>query len=166
MQETPQDYTARILANVDGKDPISIQRATPRVIRDLLQSALPERLTYKPDPDKWSAGEILAHMAETEIVFGFRVRYVLGASGAAVPAYDQDVWARNSHYERMDPMKSLEVFTQLRQFNVALFETLPPEMMEYYGVHAERGKETVDRMFHMMAGHDINHIRQLQKLLT
>lgn len=165
-KETVEEYVARILASVEGKDSLSILRSTPRVLRDLVKDVQLDRLTLRPGADKWSAGEILAHLAEAEIVFGYRTRFVLGSNGCVIQAFDQDVWAKNSHYERIDPLKSLEVFTQLRQFNIAFFEVLPPEMLEYYGMHQERGKETVEKMLRLIAGHDLNHIHQLQNILT
>lgn len=163
--ETVTAYVTRILASVEGRDPLSIMRSTPRVLRDLVKDKQPERLTLRPEADKWSAGEILAHLVEAEMVFGFRARFILGANGSVIPAFDQDEWAKTSHYERLDPMSSLEVFTHLRQFNMAFFELLPPEKLEFYGMHEERGKETIEKMLRMIAGHDLNHIKQMEKIL-
>jgi hypothetical protein len=113
----------------------------------------------------WSVTEILAHLADVEIVQGFRIRLILGASGISIQGFDQDVWARYSDYATHDPALSLEGYRVNRQRTLRLLKSLPKEMWDNFGVHSERGKETVRRVAEMMAGHDINHLRQIQAIL-
>ncbi len=166
MQETPAQYTRRLLGYQKGKRPVSVLASTPRKIAVLLRGASNARLKRKPVPDRWSAGEILAHLADTEITFGFRVRLVLGSNGTRIQAFDQDVWATNFQYDRQDPRASFEAYRAGREHNLRLLRLLPPGMWNYYGMHEERGKETITRMTQMMAGHDINHLMQIEKLLN
>ncbi len=119
----------------------------------------------RPDPDRWSIGEILAHLAEAEVVGGYRMRMILGANGTPIQAFDQNIWAKNSDYARQDPLKSLELFRVLRQANLALLKSIPKKMWNYYGMHQERGKETIARVVRMHAGHDINHTRQIESMV-
>lgn len=165
MQETPQQYTKRILKNLEGKDPVSILSSTPGKIARLLGGVSRKRLTTRPAPGKWSVAEILAHLADAELVTGFRMRLILGANRTTIQAYDQDAWAAFSRYEKQDPHLSLEAFRIQRERNVRLLKSLSKKMWGYYGIHAERGKETIRRVSQMIAGHDINHLKQLEQIV-
>jgi hypothetical protein len=100
MQETPQEYTERMLKQSGGKDPLKVQAATAAKLGRLIHRASPGKLRKRPAPGKWSAGEILAHLADCEIVTGWRMRQILGAPGTALQAFDQDTWAAAGHYEK------------------------------------------------------------------
>lgn len=165
MQETPQQYTERILRLLQGKRPLDVLAATPRKLARLVKGVSRKRLSRRPSPDKWSITEILAHLADSEIVYGCRIRFILEASGAPMQATDQDAWARFSNYAKHDPALSLEAVRVERARLVRLLESLPRESWERYGVHSERGKETVARVAEMLAGHDLNHIRQIEERL-
>jgi hypothetical protein len=165
MQETPAQYIRRLLGYQEGKKPASVLAATPRRIRTMLRGVTHKRLKEKPAPGAWSIGEILAHMADTELTFGFRLRLVLGSNGTRIQAFDQDVWATNFRYEKQDPKASFDSYRAQRVHNLRLLRLLPRGMWNYYGMHEERGKETVQRMTEMMAGHDLNHLQQIEKIL-
>lgn len=165
MQETPQQYIKRILSHQQGKKPMAILSSTPRKIAKLLRGVPKTRLRTRPGPGKWSVAMILAHLADAEMVTGFRMRLILGSNGTPIQAFDQDVWAAYSRYEMHDPRLSFEVYRAMRERNVRLLGSLSAKMWNYYGMHAERGKETITRMTEMAAGHDINHLRQIAGLV-
>jgi len=164
MQETPQQYIQRIQGYIEGKEPLKVQRETPRKLAALVRKLNKKQLTRKPAPDKWSISEILAHLADAEIVGAWRLRHVLGNNGAPIQAFDQNVWASTFSYARRDPKQSLEVFRVLRESNLAMLKALPKELWENYGMHQERGKESVAHIVHMYAGHDLNHLGQIEKI--
>ncbi len=164
MSETPQQYTRRILSYVAGKRPLRVQKETPGKIERLIRPLTRSQLRKRPAPGKWSIAEILAHLADTELVGGYRIRTILGASGTAIQAFDQDVWARNGDYAAQDPQRSLRTFRVLREQNLALLKSLPKKKWFCYGIHAERGKETVARVAQMFAGHDVNHLEQIERI--
>lgn len=166
MQETIQQYIQRIQGKVVGKDPLQVQKTTAKKLAALLKRATPAKLRKKPSPDKWSVTEILAHLADAEIVVGWRVRSILGAPGTPIQAFDQDAWAAAGHYAKRDARKSLEQFRVFREANLALLKSLTPEQWKHYGMHAERGQESIERILSMMAGHDINHLEQIERLLA
>ena len=166
MNETPQQYIQRIMAQLGGKDPVKVQAATAAKLKSLLQRASPAKLRKRPAPGKWSAAEILAHLADAEIVTGGRLRQILGAPGTPLQAYDQDAWAAAGHYERRDPRKSLEQFRVMREANLALLKSLLPEQRKQHGMHAERGVETIEHITCMMAGHDLNHVAQVERIVA
>jgi hypothetical protein len=165
MQETPQQYTQRILGYLEGKNTMDVLAASPRQVARLVKGVTKKKLAKRPSPGKWSVTEILAHLADAEMVQGFRIRLILGASGIAIQGFDQDVWAKYSDYASHDPALSLEGYRVSRERTLRLLKSLPKGMWDCYGIHSERGKETVKRVSEMMAGHDINHMRQIKAIL-
>lgn len=166
MSETAQQYTQRILANTQGQDPIKVQSATPKKLARLVKGVPTTKLRKRPAPDKWSVAEILAHLADVEIVIGWRMRSILGAPGTPVQAFDQSAWVISGHYEKRDPGESIELHRVLREANLALLQSLSPDQWKLYGQHPERGQESIEHIVRMLAGHDINHIQQIERILT
>ena len=166
MKETVQEYVQRISSKIDGKDPLRVQASTAKKLTALLRRGTASQLRRRPAPEKWSVVEILAHLADAELVVGWRLRSILSAPGAPVAAYDQDAWASNGQYAKRDPRKSLERFRVLREANLELVKSLTPEQRKQFGLHAERGEESIDRLIMLIAGHDINHLEQIEAILT
>jgi len=164
MQETPQQYIQRILSHIDGKDPLRVQRETPKKLEKLIKPLSRKQLTQRPEPGKWSVAEILAHLADTELVGGWRMRLILGNNGVSLQPFDQDVWAETLGYSRRDPKVSLETFRVLRETNLAMLKSLPKNLWGNYGMHQERGKETIAHIVRMFAGHDLNHLAQIENI--
>jgi hypothetical protein len=166
MTETPQQYTSRIIGNLTGEEPLKIQAATPKKVERLLVSASPAKLRKRPALDKWSAAEILAHLADVEIVVGWRIRSILGAPGTPIQAFDQDKWVEAGHYAQRNIRQSLEQFSAVRAANLVLLKSLSPEQWKHYGMHSERGQESVEHIVRMIAGHDLNHLHQMEDILS
>lgn len=166
MTETAQQYTQRILGNIDGKDPLKVQSTTAKVIEKLMKGQPAGKLRKRPAPGKWSVGEIVAHLADAEVITGWRLRAILAGPGTPIQAYDQDALAAARNYAKHDPKKSLEHFRVVRDANLALYKSLSPEQWKHHGMHAERGEETLERIALMMAGHDINHLQQIERILS
>lgn len=164
MQETPQQYTQRILDHVNGKDPLRVQQETPKKLQRLIKPLSKKQLTQRLQPDKWSIAEILAHLADAEIAGSWRMRLILGSNGVPVQAFDQDVWATTFDYARRDPQHSLQTFRALRVNNLRMLKALPKDLWENYGMHEERGKETISHIVRMFAGHDLNHLAQVERI--
>jgi uncharacterized damage-inducible protein DinB len=158
-------YLTRILAYTEGKDPLAMQRETLALLAKLVNGAPKEKLRQRPAPGKWSVVEILAHLAEDEVATAWRYRQILEHNGVQLEAFDQDEWARMGDYASWEPAEALELFRLLRQANLRLLARLTPEELRCYGMHAERGKLTVQEMSRHMAGHDRNHVEQIQRIL-
>jgi hypothetical protein len=165
VKETPQQYTARIVGYMEGKQTLAVQAATPKKLERLIKGVPTAKLRKRRAPDQWSVNEILAHLAEAEIVGAFRMRLILGAPGTPITPFDQDSWVISGHYSKRDPRKSLEQFRAVREANLILLKSLTPQQWKHHGVHAERGVETIEHIAHMFAGHDINHTRQIEQIL-
>lgn len=130
MKETPQQYTQRVVSYTEGKKPLAVQAATAKKLERLIKGVPTAKLRKRPAPDKWSVGEILAHLADTEIVGGFRMRLILGAPGTPITPFDQDAWVISGHYAKRDPRKSLEQFRAVRETNLDLLKSLTPPTVE------------------------------------
>ena len=164
MQETAQQYTQRILGHVEGQHPLSVQQATHKKLQKLTKSLSKKQLTQRPEPGKWSIAEVLAHLADAELVGSWRMRLIIGSNGVPIQAFDQDVWADVFNYAKRDPKVSLETFRALRENNIRMLKALPKDRWDNYGMHSERGKETIAHIVRMFAGHDLNHLAQIEKI--
>lgn len=164
MPETAEQYIERMLALVGEQDPMGVQRETPKKLADLVEPLTEEQLTTRPAPERWSIAEILAHLADTELVLGWRMRLILASNGAALQNVDQDIWADVLDYARQDPKLSLNTFCMLREANLTILRSLPKQRWDNYGVHQERGKETLTHIVRMYAAHDLNHLMQIEKI--
>jgi uncharacterized damage-inducible protein DinB len=165
MSETAQQYTQRLLSYTEGQDPLAVQRSTPDKLAAVIKSLDRNQLSARPEPGRWSIAEILAHLADTELVISWRIRQTLSSNGTTIQAYDQDVWAKTFKYEDRDPQASLNTFRMLRDNNLALLNTVPKDLLENYGLHQERGKEPVTHVIRMVAGHDVNHLQQIERIV-
>jgi len=166
MKETVQEYIQRIQGKLAGQNPLKVQSTTAKKLARLIKGATTAKLRKRPAPEKWSPAEIIAHLADAEIVVSWRIRAILGAPGTPIQAFDQDAWVVAGHYGKRDARKSLEQFRLLRETNLALYKMLAPEQCKHYGMHAERGEESVERIVGMIAGHDINHLEQVERILA
>ena len=165
MSETAQQYTHRMIGNAQGHDPIKVQAATAKKLDRLVKGVATTKLRKRPAPNKWSPAEILAHLADVEIAIGWRIRSILGAPGISIQAFDQDAWVTAGHYAKRDLRLALAQFRATREANLALLKSLSPEQWKQYGIHSERGQESVEHIVRMIAGHDLNHLEQIERIL-
>ena len=163
--ETPIEYKARILKLMEGKDPVTVQRQTAPELEKLVAGVPAEKLSRRPTPDRWSANEVLAHLAEAEITSTWRYRQMLEHDGCSLPGFDQNLWTRLGSYASRKPEDSLTQFRLLRDANLQMFDQLTPEEWEKHGIHTERGRMTVRELAVQIAGHDINHLTQIKAIL-
>ncbi len=159
-------YSRRILGNLIGKDPMKIYAGTPAHLRRLTRGLTRGQLHTPPAKGRWSLAQLVAHLCDAEWAMGFRIRKAIAEPGSPLQAYDQDRWAAHLHYDEMDFKEKLNLFEALRQSHLSLIGVLSSGELQRYGIHSERGKETVERMVHMLAGHDVNHLKQMEAIRT
>jgi len=164
VPETAEEYIHRILGYVEGQDAIKVQRSTASKLKKSIRGLTPKQLKWRPEPTKWSIAEIVAHLADAEIVASWRMRSVIGENGITIQPFDQNAWASAFEYQRRDAKRSLELFRLLRENNLAMLNEIPREKWEYYGMHLERGKESIAHLSRMFAGHDVNHVQQVERI--
>jgi hypothetical protein len=147
---------------LDGRPAEQILAATPPEIATLIEALGPARGFQAPAPGKWSPGEIVAHLADCELVFGFRLRQTLAEDTPVIQPFDQDKWAKS--YHGITPPEALQAFKAFREWNLVLLEDLPPVARSRKVTHPERGTMTFQTIVETMAGHDLNHLGQLRRI--
>lgn len=157
-------YIAAILDVLGDQEPLRVLSGTPAAFARVMDGLSPEELRALESPGKWSMQQVLAHMADSEIVWGWRLRMVLAHDRPPLTGYDQDTWADRLGYAEMDAEQSLRGFTVLREGNLRLLRRASAKDLERVGVHEERGEESVRYMISLYAGHDIVHTRQLERV--
>ena len=148
-------YVKRLLTNIMNRDLFEVLTEGPRLMKKALGGLKP--------------AQIVNHLADAELAMAFRFRMALAQSGTPLQAWDENLWAEHLGYEKADAKAKMESYAVLRRDHVALLKSLDKDQLERYGMHEERGKETVLRMAQLLAGHDVNHIKrigEIRKTLT
>ena len=147
---------------LDGRALETILAATPAEIGRLIEAAGPEKVMTSPAPGKWSAAEIVCHLADCEVVFAFRLRQTLAEDAPAIQPFNQEKWAAT--YRGVPASQALDVFSALRGWNLRLIGGALPAAAARPVIHPERGTMTFLTLVETMAGHDLNHLGQLRRL--
>ena len=130
----------------------------------VLTGVFGEEEDFTPAPGKWSIRQIIAHLADAELVGAHRMRQVIAENNPTLVAFDQDAWAQNLDYARRKPKQSLETFRRVRAENYELLKDLPESAYERTGNHTENGPMTLRRLLEGFANHAESHARQLQQI--
>ena len=125
---------------------------------------VPASIEWRPAPGKWNAREILCHLADCEIAFAFRLRQTLAEDRHVIQPFDQEKWA--GMYGSLGARSALNVFSALREWNPALIGSAPAGAMSKRVTHPERGEMTFGVIVETMAGHDVNHLAQLDRIVA
>ena len=157
-------YVTALLDLLGDQDPVAVMRQTPAIIEHFL-GAVPRKMTTIPEAaGKWSIRDVVHHLADSELVGGFRLRLILAQERPPLTGYDQDLWADRLHYRDVDVHEALQQFLVLRRANLRLWENLTPDDLARVGVHSERGEESLGHLRKLYAAHDLLHVRQLQRI--
>ncbi len=146
-----------------SRDPFEVIAATPERLQELLQQLGREAAEIPPAPGKWSVRHILAHLADTELAHGFRLRQALAEPHHVIQPFDQERWSAS--YGALDAQTALEAFTAIRRWNTILIGTVPPANFSKPLTHPERGPMTFRVLIETMAGHDLNHLGQIESIV-
>jgi uncharacterized damage-inducible protein DinB len=158
------DYVKAVLELLGDRDPATVLRDTPAAVRRAIDGVSPERLRRPEAPGKWSIVQILQHLADSDLVWAWRTRLILAQDRPPLTGYDQDRWAQRLHYEAADPSEALELFTIVRRANLRLIDQASPADLQRVGVHVERGEESLAHLCRLYAGHDLLHLRQIDRV--
>lgn len=139
-------------------------RRGPEVLAVALTGVFGEEEDFARAPGKWSVRQIVAHLADAELVAAHRLRQIVAEDNPTIVAFDQDKWAANLDYTRRKPKQSLETFRRMRAENYELLKELPESVYERTGNHTERGRVTLREMVEGFANHAESHARQLQEI--
>jgi hypothetical protein len=162
--EHARAYVGAILDLLGDKDPMTVLRATPGALQKVVESTPREVLARPEAPGKWSMLHVLAHLADSDLVWGWRLRLILAQDRPPLTGYDQDAWAGRLGYEDSDARDSVAMFSILRKTNLRLISRASTDDMQRVGVHVERGEESLAHHLKLYAGHDLLHLNQLDRI--
>ena len=160
------DYTRAVLGLLGDRDPLAVLARTPAELESVIAGLSPDDLAQPEEPGKWSMLQVIRHLADSEIVWGYRIRRILAEDRPAIEGYDQDRWAGGLHYDRADLAESLAEHKALRTGHLRLLRSLDAAQRRRVGVHSERGEESIEHLMRMYAGHDVLHLNQLARIRT
>ena len=164
-KEEAAAYTAATIQLVEGREPLDVLRTTPDLLRQMIAGVHAARLTRPEAPGKWSVQQVLAHLADSELIVGWRIRLIMASDAPPITGVDQDQWASSLRYENIAPELALDTFAALRRWNLQVIEPATEQELQRYGVHSERGRESLAHIIRLYAGHDILHQRQISRIL-
>lgn len=162
--ETARAYVAALLDLLGDRDPLDTMARTPAALRDAVED-VPEAARRRPEaPGKWSVVEVVQHLADSELVYGYRMRLTVAEERPPIPGYDQDAWAQNLRYRDVRLEDALADLEAMRTMNLRFLRTLTDADLDRIGVHTERGEESVRHITRLLAGHDLLHLRQIDRI--
>ena len=159
-----REYTSAILGLLGDREPRAVLRATPQALRHAVDGLSDGLLSTPEAPGKWSIRQVVRHLADGEIVWGWRLRLVFAQDRPAITGYDQDAWATRLRYDLAPVAEALDEFAVLRRTHLRIVESASDADLTRVGVHAERGEESVAHMIKMYAGHDLLHLQQVDRI--
>src|SRR5215475_15204685 len=157
-------YTKAVLELLSARDPIEVLQDTVSALEQVRLGLSTEQLTQPEAHGKWSVRHVLQHLADSELVWGYRLRMVLAHDRPQLTGYDQDLWAERLGYDEASADRALQDFGALRRANLRLLARASDEDLKRVGVHAERGEESVEHMIRLYAGHELMHMEQLARI--
>jgi hypothetical protein len=146
------------------RNALEVIEQTPSNLSGLAVQLVPASMEWRPAPGKWNAREILCHLADSEIAFAFRLRQTLAEPMHVIQPFDEERWA--GMYGGLGARSALNAFSALREWNLALIGSTPPQSMSKPVNHPERGDMTFRTIVETMAGHDLNHLGQLDRIVA
>ncbi|MGE4054702.1 MAG: DinB family protein [Vicinamibacterales bacterium] len=157
-------YVSAILELLGDREPIAVLREMPSALSRAIEGLSPQQLRQPEQRGKWSIGQILQHLADSDVVWAWRMRLILAQDRPQLTGYDQDLWAERLNYDQEDPSEALELFAVLRRANLRVIERASPADLKRVGVHVERGEESLEHLLRLYAGHDLMHLRQIERV--
>ncbi len=159
-------YVRALLDLLGSRDPIEVLGEMVPWLTARVRGISELTLRRPENPGKWSVIEVIQHLADSDLVAGFRTRMVLSEDRPSLQGYDQDRWASEFHYRDVSLGQALDQLRGLRAANLHLWKSLSPAQLERVGLHSERGPESTGHILRLMAGHDLVHRRQIDRVLA
>ncbi|HEY4649551.1 MAG TPA: DinB family protein [Gemmatimonadales bacterium] len=158
-------YVRALLEVIGTRDPLEVLAELVPWLTARLRGVAEPVLRRPESPGKWSVIDVIQHLADSDLVTGFRTRMILSQEQPQLQGYDQDRWAREFRYREVPLALASDQLRALRAANLHLWKQLTPEQLERTGVHAERGPESVGHILRLMGAHDLVHRRQIDRIL-
>ena len=161
---TPEAYRARALATLGERDPVAVLESLLPALSRATSGMSAETLARPETPGKWSVTQAVRHLADTELVFGVRIRKMLAEPEPRLPDFDEDLWAAELDYGKSRLEDSLALLQATRDANLRLVRGLPPDRLARVGHHPERGAESLGLTLKLIAAHDLIHLAQIARI--
>jgi hypothetical protein len=161
--DTPA-YTKSMMDYLGDREPFSVFEETQSALRAAASAVSEDKLRILEAPGKWSVLNVVQHLAHVELVLGNRFRVVLAEEGSPLAAMDPDLWIANLFSDEYGLEEALTDFAAQRAANLRLLRRVTGDQWERYGIHSQRGKETLATMLRMYAAHDLYHLYQLERI--
>jgi hypothetical protein len=163
-KSTGDDYIKLLLDTLGDRPPLPVQESTIGALEKAV-GGMDEASLRRPEaPGKWSILEVVQHLADSELVYGYRIRMIVSHPVPDIQGFDQDLWARELDYGKRSMAAAMGEFQGLRESNLRLLRSFTSAKLERYGNHAERGKESVAKMLKLYAAHDLVHLQQIVRI--
>lgn len=158
-------YTRALLDLLGERDPVAVLAELAGWL-DRRLAGVPEAAARRPEaPGKWSVADVVQHLADSELVLGFRMRMILTEDRPPLQGYDQDKWAATLRYPDVPLAEARAQLDALRAANLRVLRRLGPAELDRVGMHSERGPESLGHLIRLMGGHDLVHRRQIERVL-
>jgi len=139
---------------------------TTTVLENLVALTTPEKLLFKPAPDRWSICEVLNHLTDVEkLAVGLRAKRILDEENPLFVDYDREARYRAGAYGNDDGERALENFRKARKSSLAWLEKIRPSDWKRRGIHHVAGEVELSQILSLWAFHDLSHIRQVAELV-
>lgn len=165
-EKQADQYVEALLEVLGDRDPLVVQSKQPAALREAVGGLARSVLRTPEAPGKWSILDVLGHLADTELVYRYRMRQSVAEPGSDFPGYDQDAWADALRYRDAELDVVLREFEALRAADLRWIRQLTAGELDREGVHGERGRESVRHMARLIAAHDLVHRRQIERIVT
>ena len=162
--EEVRQYVGAVLGLLGDRNALDVLKEMPAALASKLDGLSALQIVQAEAAGKWAVRDVFNHLADSELVWGYRLRMVLAQERPTLTGYDQDLWAERLHYEHVDVKMALDRFTVLRRSNLTLLDRASDADLNRVGLHAERGEESLRHMIRLYAGHDLLHLRQLDRI--
>lgn len=162
--QDPSGYVEMVLSHLGDADPAEVQARTPELLASLVEEG-GDRLSLRTSPEEWSALELIGHLTQSEVVAAARYRWILAEDDPVLVPYDQELWVDRLHTNEADPHELLDLFSSLRRANLSLWQRSSDADRSRTGQHQERGPESFELLFRLIAGHDRLHHEQAVRAL-
>jgi rhodanese-related sulfurtransferase len=161
----PSAHRDKLLNLSAGRDPIEVLGQTASALADIVATHPSEILRGRAIQGKWTPNEIIGHLADSEWVYGYRLRLILCEDEPAILGFKQDAWVAAQRHNERDPSELVEIFRTLRALNLSVWRGMSPENLQRSGQHNERGPESLAVMLRLLAGHDLSHLDQIVRYI-
>jgi len=159
----PHAYREKLFRLLGDRKPLEVLAQTASTLADLVRKHPATVLRTRPFENKWTPNEIIGHLVDSEWVYGFRLRLILCEDNPTVLGMNQELWVAGQRHNERKPSELVEMFQQMRQFNLAVWSRMSAADLQRTGRHNERGAESLGAMLRMLAGHDLSHRDQLTR---